>query len=116
MKKRIEGLNQLIKVEVGRLILRDIEFPKDVLVTVTRVEVTADTREGRVYISAFPEKNEDWVLNLLNKNIFSIQKKIDKRLRMRVVPKISFRREKGTTEAEKIEKILEKIKSGHVAK
>ena len=46
MKKRIQRLNQLIKKEVAQLILREIEFPKDVLVTVTRAEVTLDLRES----------------------------------------------------------------------
>jgi len=122
MSKRIQRLNQLIKKEVAQLILREIEFPKDVLVTVTGAEVTPDLKESKVYVSAIftphrtcsgagPEKNEEQVLALLNRKVFLLQKKIDKRLKMRPVPKISFVKEKRTVEAGRIEEILEKLKS-----
>ena len=110
MKKRIQRLNQLIKKEVAQLILREIEFPKDVLVTVTRAKVTPDLRESKIYVSIMPEKEESQILDFLNRRIFLLQKKIDKRLKMRPVPKISFLEEKSTAEAGRIEEILEKLK------
>jgi len=110
MSKRIQRLNQLIKKEVAQLILREVEFPKDVLVTVTRAEVTPDLRESKVYVSIMPEKEESQILDFLNRRIFLLQKKIDKRLKMRPVPKISFVEEKITAEAGRIEEILEKLK------
>lgn len=110
MSKRIQRLNQLIKKEVAQLILREIEFPKDVLITVTGAEVTPDLKESKVYVSAIPEKNEEQALALLNRKVFLLQKKIDKRLKMRPVPKISFVKEKRTVEAGRIEEILEKLK------
>lgn len=110
MSKRIQRLNQLIKKEVAQLILREIEFPKDVLVTITRAEVIPDLRESKVYVSVMPEKNEGQVLALLNRKVFLLQKKIDKRLKMRPVPKIEFFKEERTKEAARIEEILEELK------
>ena len=127
MSKRIQRLNQLIKKEVAQLILREIDWeeggwrPKDVLVTVTRAEVTPDLKESKVYVSvmftphrtcsgAGPEKNKEQILDFLNKRVFLLQKKIDKRLKMRPVPKISFVQEKSTAEAGRIEEILERLK------
>jgi len=117
MKKRIQRLNQLIKKEVAQLILREIDWeeggwrPRDVLVTVTRAEVTLDLRKSKIYVSIMPEKEESQILDFLNRRIFLLQKKIDKRLKMRPVPKISFLEEKSTAEAGRIEEILEKLKS-----
>ena len=117
MSKRIQRLNQIIKKEVAQLILREIDWeeggwrPKDVLVTVTRAEVTLDLRESKIYVSIMPEKEESQILDFLNRRIFLLQKKIDKRLKMRPVPKISFLEEKSTAEAGRIEEILEKLKS-----
>lgn len=91
------------------MILREIEFPKDVLITVTGAEVTPDLKESKVYVSAIPEKNEEQVLALLNRKVFLLQKKIDKRLKMRPVPKISFVQEKRTVEAGRIEEILSSL-------
>ena len=55
MKDRIKKVNQLIKKEFFRIIVREIEFPADVYVTLTRVETSVDLRQGRVYISVMPE-------------------------------------------------------------
>ena len=74
MQKRIQRLNQLIKKEVAQLILREVEFPKDVLVTVTRAEVTPDLRESKVYVSIMPEKEESQILDFLNRRIFLLQR------------------------------------------
>ncbi len=110
MPKRIERVNELIKREVSQILLRDIEFPKDVLVTVTRVETTPNLIESNVFVSMMPEKRMGQVLSILNRRIFNIQQKINKNLNMRPIPKIIFKKEKNTNEADKIEKILEKIK------
>lgn len=110
MSQRIPKLNELIKEEVGKLILKEFDFPKDILVTVTRAIITPDLREGRVFVSVLPEEKKDLVLDVLNRKIYFLQKKIDKKLKMKFVPKISFVEEKKTIEAAKIEEILEKLK------
>jgi len=108
--KRIQRVNELIKQEVSKLLLREIEFPKDVLVTVTGVKTTPDLKESKIFISIFPEKNESKISDFLNRKIYLLQQKINKRLRMRPIPKISFFQERKTAEAGRIEEILEKLK------
>ena len=110
MSKRIQRLNQLIKKEVAQLILREVEFPKDILVTVTRVKTTPDLRESKIFISVFPEKEEKKVASFLNRKIYFLQQKINKRLKMRPIPKILFSEERRTAEAGRVEEILEKLK------
>jgi len=110
MTKRIQRVNELIKKEVSQLLLREIEFPKGVFVTVTRAQTSPDLRESRIFISVLPEQNESKIIALLNRRIYNLQQKINKRLRMRPIPKISFLEEKRTAEAGKIEALLEKLK------
>ena len=38
MSNRIQRVNSLIKDELGKILLREVDFPKDVLVTITGVE------------------------------------------------------------------------------
>jgi len=40
MAERIPRVNQLIQEELGKILHREIEFPEDVLVTITRVEAS----------------------------------------------------------------------------
>jgi len=108
--KRIPQVNQLIKKELGQFILREVDFPPDVLVTVTRVDTSSNLAESKIYISTMPEDRGKEVLKILEKIIYELQQKINKRLKMRPIPKIRFVEEKETKEAGKIEEILESLK------
>ena len=110
MSKRIDQVNQLIQEELSQIILKEIEFPKNVLVTLTRVETTPNLIESKVFISVMPEDKMDEVFRILNERIYEIQQMLNKRLKMRPVPRIEFWKEKKTSEAGRIEEILEKLK------
>lgn len=110
MSRRIQRVNQLIKQEISKLILREIEGPKDTLITVTRVSSTPDLRESKVFISIIPEENKNKTFLSLNRKIYQLQQKINKRLKMKIVPKIVFVEEKMTASAARIEEILEELK------
>lgn len=109
MSKRVNKINELIKKELGKIIFKEIEISKENLTTITRVQTTPNLTEAFVYISVIGE-NEKQIFNILQKNIYFLQKKLNKKLNMRPVPKIVFKKEQETENAEKIEKILEKIK------
>ena len=110
MSKRIPRVNELIRRELGQIILREIEFPSEVLVTLTRVETSVDLNQSKVYVSAIPEEKIKLALRILNQQIYDIQQRLNKRLKMRPIPRIKFIEEKETREAGKIEELLEKIK------
>ena len=55
MANRIPKVNELIKREISKMILKEIEFPKDVLVTVTRVQTSSNLSDSNIYISVLPE-------------------------------------------------------------
>ena len=110
MADRVPQVNNLVKQELSKIIFREVEFPKDVLVTLTRVETTANIIESRVYISVMPEEKTEEVFLILKKRIYSIQKSLDRKLRMRPIPKIIFIPEKETIKAGKVEEILEGLK------
>lgn len=110
MSKRIQRINQLLKEELGQILLKEVDFPKDTLVTITRVEASSDLKQAKVYTSCIPEKEGVKIFQILNKKAFIIQQKINKLLSMKIVPKIKFVEEKETKEAARIEELLEKIK------
>lgn len=109
--KRILKLNELLKRQLGQLFLKEIEFPKGVLVTITRVETSPDLKEAMVSISAMPNSENKKVQQILKYHIYDLQQEINRRLRIRPIPKIIFREEKEVVEAAKIEELLEKIKN-----
>lgn len=110
MANRIPQVNQLLKKELSKIILKEMEFPRNVLVTLTKVESIPNLQEARAYISVLPEKEGPKIIDILNKRIYHLQQILNKRLKMRPAPRIIFLPEKETVEAGKIEEILERLK------
>ena len=110
MPRRIEQINQLIQKELGDLILREIEFPEGCLVTITRVETSADLKLAKAWISILPIKFTGQALEILNKKLGYFQSVLNKILFMKFVPKISLAIDRTEEEASEIEKILDQIR------
>lgn len=110
MSKRINRVNELIKQTVSTLLLKEGYFEKDILVTVTQVKTAPDFSKTSVFISVIPEEKFDLVIKVLNKNIYGLQQKLNKKLVMKRVPKIIFEKEIKTKEADRIEKLLDELK------
>ena len=111
MPRRIDRVNQLIKQTLSKLLLKELDFEKDILVTLTRVKTASDLSKTSVFISVMPEEKIELVLRVLNRNIYRLQQKINKKLVMKRVPKIIFQPETKTAEADRIEKLLDELKN-----
>ena len=109
MTRRIQRVSQLIKKELSQLLLKEVDFPEGVLVTITRVETSANLFQAKVYISVMPEEKLSKVLQILDKLIYFLQQRLNKRLKMRPIPRIIFMEEKATAEAGRVEELLEEI-------
>lgn len=107
--KRVLRLNELLKKEIGSIFLREIGFD-DALVTITRVECSSNLIEANVFIAVIPDNKINKVFAILRHEVYSIQQIINRRLRMRPIPKIKFIKENTAKEADKVESILAKLK------
>ena len=105
-----EKLNNIMRKELGQAILKELDLSSDVVVTVTRVEVSSNGFYAKVFISVIPGEMREEILKTLDRNIFGLQQQLNKKLKIRPVPRIEFVKEKKTEEAAKIEEILKKIK------
>ena len=76
----------------------------------TRIETSDDLRDSNIFVSVMPGTDYQLVFGILNKNIYFLQHSLNRRLRMKPLPRIKFLREKTTVEAGRIEEILEKLK------
>lgn len=109
MPNRIQQVNSLLEHEISKLIAKDFNFAGS-LVTLTHVDTTANLIEAKAYVSVFPEDKTDKIVELLNKNVYDMQQKINKKLNMRPIPKIIFANDENISQAAKIEEILGKLK------
>lgn len=110
MSNRIQRINSLLKQELGKILFREIDLSSDVLLTITRCETFSNLSEAKVYLSVLPEKKAEDILGIVNKKVFDIQKNLNKRLKMRPIPKIRFVKEEKNKEAQRVEELLENLK------
>jgi len=108
--QRIKKINELVKRELGRIILKEVGFPKTILVTLTSVQTAKDLRECKVFVSVIPERETENVFKILKKEIYNLQQILNRRLVMRPVPKIKFVKDKELKKAQRVEEILNIIK------
>lgn len=103
-------MNNLVQKVLGEILLREYDFGKHILITITRVEATPNLQEARIYITVIPEEKQGQILKILSRNVYHIQQELNERLRMRPVPRIKWLIEKGTAQAQRVEELLEEIK------
>lgn len=106
MSQRILRVNELIKQEVGKLFLTEMNFPVDILVTVIEVEASKDLRYADVFISVFPFEKAAEVLEALKEHIYFLQKIINKKLSMKPLPRIRFIIDEGGERIGRIEELI----------
>ena len=109
MTDRIKRINQLIKEKIADILLRELSFDKDILVTVQNVDTSRDLRYAKVGISIIPFNKSEEILKILEKQTPHIQIQLNKVIETKFVPKIKFEIDTGEEKADRIEKILKEI-------
>ena len=110
MSERVRRVNDLIQEELGKIFLKEIDLPRNILVTITRVETVSNLSVAKVFISVIPDNQSERVFKILNRIIYHIQQLLNKCLNMRPIPKIVFHREDKTIQAAEVEQILGQLK------
>ncbi len=112
--RRIEQVNDLIRGELGKIIDREFDVPAGSLVTITRVITSPDLHYADIFVSVMPVTNEVAVLAEFEKSVGRIQHLLNRKLRMRPVPRIKFAIDREQKRADRIETLLarENLKNG----
>ncbi len=109
---RVEKIQELMKQEVSKMILRELKDPRIGFVTVTQVELTGDLREAKIYVSIMGSEEQvkdSW--QGLQSALGFIRREIGQRIRLRFTPEISFALDKSLDYSAHIQELLQKIKS-----
>jgi len=96
----------LIKREIAQIIKREIELPEGSLITVLSVQTTRDLQEAKIWLSIFPFSSAIKTLRGINKKIGYLQGLLNRRLRMRPLPRIAFALDYSEEKTNQIEDIL----------
>lgn len=107
--KRVRQLNSLVQREVASIIRRELEFPRGVLVTVTKAKVADDAESAKIWVSVLPANKGEKVFTIIEKNIRDIQHLLNKKLVMKFVPKLIFRLDDANDKADHIIHVLDSL-------
>lgn len=114
--RRVSRVEKEVQSVVSQYIIRNLQSELPGLVTVGRVQIPADLRQARVYVSLL-NINTDVInheqLNQAVKTLQSwapeIQNEIGHQLKMKYLPKLTFFADESTEKILKIEKLLADI-------
>ncbi|MBI2635475.1 MAG: 30S ribosome-binding factor RbfA [Parcubacteria group bacterium] len=108
MSRRIEKVNELLKEVIADIVLREVQFSGGALVTVTRVNASSDLHYADVFVTIFGKDREAQreALLLLKKSTRGVQQRLNRKLRMRPVPRILFLTDEEEERRERVEELL----------
>lgn len=106
MSERIRKINSLITHEMGQMIAQNVDFKPGVFVTISKVDTSDDLRYTRISVRVFPQSEIDYGMKTLEHERNALQKILHKKLRMKILPKISFVYDKTGDEVDELERLL----------
>jgi ribosome-binding factor A len=114
--RRVLKAAEAIREVVGMSILADLKDPRIEHVTVTRVEVTPDMREAKVYVSVMGDDAQQRLcLHGLQSAAGFLQQKIGKRIDTRYTPRLRFELDMGVKKSIAIARMLDEVLPGEDA-
>lgn len=116
--RRISRVEKEIQSIISTYIIQNLQSELPGLVTVGRVQIPADLRLAKVYVSIMNINNTsevaridqlDKAIDILQSWARDIQEEIGKKLKMKYLPKLTFYPDESTEKILKIEKILSEM-------
>jgi ribosome-binding factor A len=101
-----------IRSEIASMLAREVHDPGIGFVTITRVQMTPDLQQARVFFTALgDEKTRRGSERALERAAPFLRRQIGSRLRLRRVPELTFLFDESIAGQDRIEQILNEIRT-----
>lgn len=111
MNRRIRRVNVLLRRELSRVLAQEMKDPRlKAMVSITRVETSADLRHARVGVSVLgtaEEKGE--VLSLLNGAAGFLRRGLGQRVTLKAIPQLHFFLDDSIEEGARLLEVLDRL-------
>ena len=108
---RLDRVTEAIRKEVSIIIHDELKDPRLGFVTITRVEVTKDYRQAKIFFSVLgKEEDHKKTQEALDSALGFIRKLIAERINLRFAPEIIFREDRSSEYSVRIQEVLDEIK------
>ena len=110
--KRADRVKHLLQQEISRILQLDIKDPRVKLVTVTKVHLTTDLRDAKVFISSLDTSIErEDLLSGLTRAKGYVRGELGRRLKLKYIPNIEFVFDDSLDQQERILNLIDQIHS-----
>ena len=111
-RRRIAQVNELLREEIGQILIEEDLTPQIVGLTVTEVQTSPDLNHARVYVMM--RKGVSIEENEPGENLDTIAERVQRllapRIRLKRTPKLRFLVDEAEERAERIEELLKEVK------
>src|SRR5438874_52236 len=110
--RRIDRIEEQMRMELSEIIEREIHDPRIGLTTVTAVKISPDLSHGRVFVTVLGDDNQrKKALEGLRSAASFVRRSLSKRLHhMRRIPELTFHYDEDIEKGMRIEQLLDQIK------
>ncbi len=111
MSQRTDRVGDLLRGELASIIQLEMRDPRVRLTTVSGVTVSRDLGHAEVRISVLEQDDEKrrTALEVLERATGYIRSVLARRVRLRVVPELVFKLDRGAEHSQRISEILEEL-------
>lgn len=104
---RMKRINEACKEALGEILQEDIKDPRIGFVTVTKVEVTPDLHQAKVWISIFGDQEEvEEAMQGLEKAKGFMRRELGRRVRMRYTPELKICQDRGAETSGRVQELI----------
>ena len=113
MHDRTAQIAAVIRAEVQQVLSRGLNDPRvRGLISVTKVDMTADLSEARVFVSILPAEHAELSMHGLRSAAGHIQREIASAIAMKRMPRISFRLDESLKKQAEIDAAINQARAG----
>jgi ribosome-binding factor A len=107
---RIARLRELMKKEVSEILQREMKDPRIGFVSVTDVELSADLRHAKIFVSIFgdAEAKTKTMEGLVSAQGF-VRTALAHRIRLRRIPEVLFRMDESIERGARVNRLLRQV-------
>ena len=107
---RAERVGEQMKKEIMDIVNNKVKDPRVGFITITDVELTNDLSQGKVYLTVLGNQKEVGdTFKALDKAKGFIKSELGSRMRLRIIPELSFEYDESIEYGNKIERMIQDL-------
>ena len=114
---RADRVGDQIQAELASLLTRNVHDPGIGFLTITRVKLSPDLQQARVYYTSIgDDKAKRESARALDRATPFLRRQVGQRLRLKRVPELTFFYDESIEQGDRVERILQELKTERAAR